>query len=138
MLLNTVPLGVINAFVMQACYAMFYGIGPMYASYIGLSVLQITFFMSAFIVEDFSRKHRLACYQIALIVVLLSPFVPQAEPQPFYLLSLRITPYSFISCSRLAPLFSALLARYGTHQRLPRERPDGWCHGRYHQNRWCR
>ena len=50
MLLNTVPLGVINAFVMQACYAMFYGIGPMYASYIGLSVLQITFFMSAFIV----------------------------------------------------------------------------------------
>tara|TARA_R100000935_G_C2820092_1_gene159335 strand:- start:960 stop:1616 length:657 start_codon:yes stop_codon:yes gene_type:complete len=34
---------------MQACYAMFYGIGPMYASYIGLSVLQITFFMAAFI-----------------------------------------------------------------------------------------
>ncbi|PYE34536.1 putative MFS family arabinose efflux permease [Idiomarina fontislapidosi] len=50
MLLNTVPLGVINAFIMQACYAMFYGIGPMYASYIGLSVVQITFFMSAFIV----------------------------------------------------------------------------------------
>ena len=50
MLLKTVPLGVVNAFVMQACYAMFYGIGPMYASYIGLSIVQITFFMSAFIV----------------------------------------------------------------------------------------
>jgi Arabinose efflux permease len=49
LLLKTVPLGVINAFIMQACYAMFYGIGPMYASYIGLSVLQITFFMAAFI-----------------------------------------------------------------------------------------
>lgn len=50
MLLKTVPLGVVNAFVMQACYAMFYGIGPMYASYIGLSIVQVTFFMSAFIV----------------------------------------------------------------------------------------
>lgn len=49
MLLKTVPLGVVNAFVIQACYAMFYGIGPMYASYIGLSVLQVTFFMSSFI-----------------------------------------------------------------------------------------
>lgn len=50
MLFKTVPLGVVNAFIMQACYAMFYGIGPMYASYIGLSIVQITFFMSAFIV----------------------------------------------------------------------------------------
>lgn len=49
LLFKTVPLGVINAFIIQACYAMFYGIGPMYASYIGLSVLQITFFMSSFI-----------------------------------------------------------------------------------------
>ena len=49
LLLKTVPLGVVNAFVMQACYAMFYGIGPMYASYIGLSVFQITIFMAAFI-----------------------------------------------------------------------------------------
>ncbi|MGM0429114.1 MAG: MFS transporter [Pseudomonadota bacterium] len=49
LLLKTVPLGVVNAFIMQACYAMFYGIGPMYASYIGLSVVQITFFMAAFI-----------------------------------------------------------------------------------------
>jgi len=50
MLFQTVPLGVVTSFVMQACYAMFYGIGPMYASYIGLSIVQITFFMSAFIV----------------------------------------------------------------------------------------
>ncbi|MBF39541.1 MAG: MFS transporter [Idiomarinaceae bacterium] len=49
LLLKTVPLGVVNAFIMQACYAMFYGIGPMYASYIGLSVFQITLFMAAFI-----------------------------------------------------------------------------------------
>ncbi|MGM0524586.1 MAG: MFS transporter [Pseudomonadota bacterium] len=50
MLFQTVPLGVVTSFVMQACYAMFYGIGPMYASYIGLSIVQVTFFMSAFIV----------------------------------------------------------------------------------------
>ncbi|MGM0481871.1 MAG: MFS transporter [Pseudomonadota bacterium] len=50
LLLKTVPLGVVSLFVMQACYAMFYGIGPMYASYIGLTVVQITFFMSSFII----------------------------------------------------------------------------------------
>ncbi|WP_404399401.1 MFS transporter [Idiomarina seosinensis] len=49
LLLKTVPLGVVSLFIMQACYAMFYGIGPMYASYIGLSVVQVTFFMSSFI-----------------------------------------------------------------------------------------
>ncbi|EKE86853.1 MFS transporter [Idiomarina xiamenensis] len=49
LLLNTVPLGVVNAFIMQACYAMFYGVGPVYASSIGLSVTQVTYFMAAFI-----------------------------------------------------------------------------------------
>ncbi|RUO81473.1 MFS transporter [Idiomarina tyrosinivorans] len=49
LLLSTVPLGVVNAFIMQACYAMFYAIGPMYASYIGLSIFQVTLFMAAFI-----------------------------------------------------------------------------------------
>lgn len=49
-LFKTVPLGLVNAFIMQACFAMFYGIGPMYALYIGLSVTQISLFMAAFIV----------------------------------------------------------------------------------------
>src|SRR5690554_5997319 len=48
-LLKIVPLGMVNAFIMQACYAMFYGIGPMYATYIGLTVAQVSFFMAAFI-----------------------------------------------------------------------------------------
>lgn len=48
-LIQLVPLGVVNAFVMQACYAMFYGIGPVYATYIGLSVPEISLFMAAFI-----------------------------------------------------------------------------------------
>ena len=48
-LLKLVPLGMVNAFIMQACYAMFYGIGPMYATYIGLSVGQVSLFMAAFI-----------------------------------------------------------------------------------------
>ncbi len=48
-LLNLVPLGIVNAFIMQACYAMFYGIGPMYAIYMGLSVVEVTYFMAAFI-----------------------------------------------------------------------------------------
>lgn len=48
-LLKVVPLGMVNAFIMQACYAMFYGIGPMYATYIGLSVAQVSLFMAAFI-----------------------------------------------------------------------------------------
>ncbi|RUO72652.1 MFS transporter [Pseudidiomarina sediminum] len=48
-LLKLVPLGIVNSFIMQACYAMFYGIGPMYATYIGLSVAQVSLFMAAFI-----------------------------------------------------------------------------------------
>src|SRR5690606_997724 len=48
-LLKVVPLGMVNAFIMQACYAMFYGIGPMYATYLGLSVAQVSLFMAAFI-----------------------------------------------------------------------------------------
>ncbi|WP_258806659.1 MFS transporter [Pseudidiomarina sp. CB1] len=48
-LFKLVPLGIVNAFIMQACYAMFYGIGPMYATYIGLSVLQVSLFMASFI-----------------------------------------------------------------------------------------
>lgn len=48
-LLKVVPLGMVSAFIMQACYAMFYGIGPMYATYIGLSVGQVSLFMAAFI-----------------------------------------------------------------------------------------
>lgn len=48
-LFKLVPLGIVNAFIMQACYAMFYGIGPMYATYIGLSVAQVSLFMASFI-----------------------------------------------------------------------------------------
>lgn len=48
-LLKIVPLGMVNAFIMQACYAMFYGIGPMYAIYIGLSIGEVSIFMAAFI-----------------------------------------------------------------------------------------
>lgn len=48
-LFKLVPLGIVNAFIMQACYAMFYGIGPMYAIYIGLSVGQVSLFMASFI-----------------------------------------------------------------------------------------
>lgn len=48
-LLKLVPLGIVNAFIMQACYAMFYAIGPMYATYIGLSVMQVVIFMASFI-----------------------------------------------------------------------------------------
>lgn len=48
-LLQQAPLGIAAAFTIQACYAMFYGIGPVYATYIGLSVTQVTLFMAAFI-----------------------------------------------------------------------------------------
>lgn len=48
-LIKLVPLGVANAFIMQACYAMFYGIGPVYAITLGLSVPEISLFMAAFI-----------------------------------------------------------------------------------------
>lgn len=48
-LAKIVPLGLVNAFIMQACFAMFYGIGPMYALYIGLTVEQVSLFMAAFI-----------------------------------------------------------------------------------------
>jgi MFS family permease len=48
-LFKIVPLGLVNAFIMQACFAMFYGIGPMYALYIGLTVEQVSLFMAAFI-----------------------------------------------------------------------------------------
>ncbi|RUO33278.1 MFS transporter [Aliidiomarina soli] len=48
-LLKQAPLGIAAAFIIQACYAMFYGIGPVYATYIGLSVAQVTIFMAAFI-----------------------------------------------------------------------------------------
>ena len=48
-LLQQAPLGIATAFTIQACYAMFYGIGPVYATYIGLSVAQVTLFMAAFI-----------------------------------------------------------------------------------------
>ncbi|CAB0150206.1 putative MFS-type transporter YcaD [Pseudidiomarina piscicola] len=48
-LLKLVPLGIVNAFIMQACYSMFYGIGPMYAIYIGLSITQVSLFMASFI-----------------------------------------------------------------------------------------
>ena len=48
-LLKQAPLGIAAAFLIQACYAMFYGIGPVYAIYIGLSVQQVTLFMAAFI-----------------------------------------------------------------------------------------
>ena len=48
-LLKQAPLGIAAAFTIQACYAMFYGIGPVYAIYIGLSVAQVTIFMAAFI-----------------------------------------------------------------------------------------
>lgn len=48
-LLKIVPLGMVNAFIMQACYSMFYGIGPMYATYIGLNVSQVSLFMASFI-----------------------------------------------------------------------------------------
>lgn len=43
------PLGVTATFITQACSAMFYGIGPVYASYLGFNVTQITFFMATFI-----------------------------------------------------------------------------------------
>ncbi|MCL5049804.1 MAG: MFS transporter [Firmicutes bacterium] len=48
-LLTQAPLGIAAAFTIQACYAMFYGIGPVYATYIGLSVPQVTIFMASFI-----------------------------------------------------------------------------------------
>lgn len=48
-LFKLVPLGIVNAFIMQACYAMFYGIGPMYATYVGLSIAQVSLFMASFI-----------------------------------------------------------------------------------------
>ncbi|MCC5856319.1 MAG: MFS transporter [Idiomarina sp.] len=48
-LIEQAPLGIATAFIIQACYAMFYGVGPVYAVHIGLSVPQVTIFMAAFI-----------------------------------------------------------------------------------------
>ncbi|RUO44328.1 MFS transporter [Aliidiomarina taiwanensis] len=50
LLLEQAPLGIAATFVIQACYAMFYGVGPVYAIHLGLSVSQVTVFIAAFIV----------------------------------------------------------------------------------------
>ncbi|WP_113906129.1 MFS transporter [Aliidiomarina celeris] len=48
-LIEQAPLGIATAFIIQACYAMFYGVGPVYAIHLGLTVSQVTFFMASFI-----------------------------------------------------------------------------------------
>lgn len=48
-LLEQAPLGIAATFIIQACSAMFYGVGPVYAIHLGLSVPQVTVFMAAFI-----------------------------------------------------------------------------------------
>ncbi len=48
-LLEQAPLGIAATFIIQACSAMFYGVGPVYATHLGLSVPQVTIFMAAFI-----------------------------------------------------------------------------------------
>lgn len=48
-LLKQAPLGIAATFINQACAAMFYGVGPVYAHYLGFSVPQITLFMAVFI-----------------------------------------------------------------------------------------
>ncbi|RUO35201.1 MFS transporter [Aliidiomarina sanyensis] len=49
LLIEQAPLGLFAAFLAQGCYAMFYGVGPVYATTIGLTVGQVTIFMAAFI-----------------------------------------------------------------------------------------
>ncbi|TRW49970.1 MFS transporter [Aliidiomarina halalkaliphila] len=49
LLLEQAPLGLFAAFLAQGCYAMFYGVGPVYATMVGLSVGQVSIFMAAFI-----------------------------------------------------------------------------------------
>lgn len=49
LLIKKAPLGLTGTFMAQACSAMFYGVGPVYAAEIGLDVLQITFFMASYL-----------------------------------------------------------------------------------------
>ncbi|WP_194755441.1 MFS transporter [Aliidiomarina indica] len=49
LLIEQAPLGLLAAFLAQGCYAMFYGVGPVYATMVGLSVGQVSIFMAAFI-----------------------------------------------------------------------------------------
>ena len=99
-LLEQAPLGIVTAFIIQACYAMFYGVGPVYAVYLGLSVPQVTIFMAAYITggllaqtpvgllsDKFDRRAVLAgCAASSAIFALILSQTPATYPWLIYLL----------------------------------------------------
>lgn len=98
-LIEQAPLGIATAFIIQACYAMFYGVGPVYAIHLGLTVSQVTFFMASFILggllaqtpiglisDRYDRRGVLAaCAASGAVIALILANIPGDYPWIIYL-----------------------------------------------------
>lgn len=116
-LIEQAPLGIATAFIVQACSAMFYGVGPVYATQIGLSVGEVTIFMAAFIFggmlsqtpigllsDRFDRRIVLAaCALIASGLAILLAFIPGTQPLLVFLTMAALG-------GALLPLYSLAMA----------------------------
>ncbi|RTE87031.1 MULTISPECIES: MFS transporter [Gammaproteobacteria] len=129
-LLEQAPLGIITAFVIQACYAMFYGVGPVYAIYLGLSVPQVTLFMAAYIFgglvaqtpvgllsDKFDRRAVLAgCAAASAFFAFVLSQLPATYPWVIYLLMALLG-------ASILPLYSLSMAH--TNDFLERDQMIG-------------
>lgn len=117
LLLEQAPLGIVTAFIMQACSAMFYGVGPVYATAIGLSVTQVTIFMAAFLFggmvlqtpvgllsDRFDRRIVLAfCALTSAVLALILAQIPGTQPVLIYAVMIALG-------GSLLPLYSLAMA----------------------------
>lgn len=134
LLFKTVPLGVVNSFVIQACYAMFYGIGPMYASYIGLNVFQITVFMASFIFGGLVSQAPFGLLSDRIDRRFVIAICAGGGTGMAIILS-QLGPSNAILIYAAVALLGALilpmvLVRYGSYQRLFGKRSNAWCNRR--------
>lgn len=116
-LIEQAPLGIVTAFIVQACSAMFYGVGPVYATAIGLNVGQVTVFMAAFLFggmlsqtpigllsDRFDRRLVLACCAIvAAGLALILSQIPASQPILIYVVMALLG-------GALLPLYSLAMA----------------------------
>lgn len=124
-LIKQAPLGLYTAFLIQACYAMFYAVGPVYATNVGLSVPEVTIFMAAFIFggllsqtpvgllsDRFDRRAVLAgCGVVAALVAL---FLTRADGSTPWLI------YLGMAClgGALLPIYSLAMAHTNDYLEL--------------------
>lgn len=117
LLIEQAPLGIVTAFIVQACSAMFYGVGPVYATAIGLSVSQVTIFMAAFLFggmiiqtpigllsDKFDRRIVLgSCALTAAALALVLAQIPGSQPLLIYIVMILLG-------GSLLPLYSLAMA----------------------------